>query len=50
MIEDWELLVNINHPWNKFALGWEYIPVDDEDPYKSFFLHLGFLTIIFNWN
>ena len=45
----WELLVNITWPHNKFALGWEYVPADEEMPFESVLIHIGFITFIFNW-
>lgn len=49
MNEDWELLLNIDWPHNKLAIGYEYVPANKEEPYQSVFLHLGFITIIFHW-
>tara|TARA_R110000796_G_scaffold230857_1_gene348619 strand:- start:247 stop:399 length:153 start_codon:yes stop_codon:yes gene_type:complete len=45
----WEFLVNITWPHNKFALGWEYFPVDDDMSYESIIFHLGFVTLIINF-
>lgn len=45
-----ELSVNINHPWNKFAFGWEYFPpLEESFPYNTILIHVGMLTFIYDW-
>lgn len=44
-MSDWKLEISTHWPHDRFAFGWEYIRPSDEDPYSTFTLYLGILTL-----
>ena len=48
--KEWELLLNFKWPHEGFTIGYDYFHPVEDDPFHSIFVHLGFLTIVFNWN
>jgi hypothetical protein len=46
---DWHLDIGLHWPHDRFALGWEYIGVDDEYDYRTFKLYLLCLSFTLNF-
>ena len=44
-MSDWKLEISTHWPHDRFALGWEWIRSSQEDPYSTFTLYLGIVTI-----
>jgi len=47
---NYELLVNFRFPHEGFSLGYDIIPPNESEDYNSFFLYLGPITLILNWD
>lgn len=45
----WELLFNLKWPHEGFTIGWEIIQANEEEPFVTVMIFLGFLTIIYSW-
>ena len=45
---EWELLINLKLPHEGFMVGYEFVNPTKKDNYYTFYLHLGFITFIFN--
>ncbi len=45
----WNLLISFHYPHDRFALGWEYIAPDENNPFNTITLYLLIATIDFNY-
>jgi hypothetical protein len=48
-MEDWELTIELHWPFDRFALGWDYIAPDEEYNYSTSKLYLLFITITLDY-
>lgn len=46
---DWQIVFMLHYPHDRFALGFETIHADEEEPFNTFRLYLLFITIDFNF-
>jgi len=44
-MSDWKLEISTHWPHDRFAFGWQWIRPSDEDPYSTFTLYLGIVTL-----
>lgn len=45
---NWTLEIALHWPHDRFALGWETIGPDEENPFSTFRLYLFFMTLTLN--
>jgi hypothetical protein len=46
---DWQLIISLHYPHDRFALGFETLHADEEYEYNTFRLYLLFCTLDFNF-
>jgi len=42
---DWQLQITLHYPHERFALGWEFIPPDEQERYYTYRLYLFIVTL-----
>jgi len=47
---DWQLVISLHYPHDRFALGFETLQPDEETPYYTVRLYLLIVTIDFNFS
>ena len=45
---NYEILINLKWPHEGFSLGYEIVPPNEDEPFTTILLYLGFLTLIVN--
>ena len=48
--KEYEILINLKWPHEGFMVGYDIFQPTEDDDFKSVFVYLGFITLIFNWN
>jgi hypothetical protein len=47
-MNDWRIVIKLYWPHDRFMFGWQLYRATEEDPYDTFELGLGFISIDFD--